>query len=95
MANNLIKNETEVFYTVEVNENLVVAKVELYHGKIESAVVRRKKEQPNGRTFTNDETAQKVAIYVGGKVIQHTRTEVITEVTEEAVFIHKEEINND
>lgn len=81
MANNLIENTTNVFWTVELQGELYVKDYSIYGGKIEKVdIVRGEKD---ACTFNNSEMAVKVAYFANGKVIKHTRTKVITEVTEE------------
>lgn len=84
MANNLIKNETNVFYTVEISEGVKVRKCEFYSGQVRRVEVTRKEDE--FEKFPNEDYSKKVATYIGGSVTKHTRTEVITEVTEEIKF---------
>lgn len=81
MTNNLINNETTVHYTVSVNENVIVKRAEFYSGEVGKVEVSQRKE--DAYKYKEKETAKKIAFYVGGKVIKHTRTIVVTEVTEE------------
>lgn len=80
MANNLIKNETNVFYTVKTNEGLVVSEARIYGGRVENVQVSRSDQDAS--RYNSKKTAQEISQYIEGQLIRHTRTEVITETTE-------------
>lgn len=84
MENNLIENKTDVFYTVKSTGVTAVCESDFYGGKVDRVEVTQAAHKV--KKFPNKETAQKVAAYIGGKIIKHTRTSVITEVTEEIKF---------
>ncbi|GLC89366.1 hypothetical protein [Lysinibacillus piscis] len=80
MTNNLIKNETNIYYTVQFNNEVVISKVNWdYQGQVFHVQASRKKD--DAHMFQHEDDARKVANYVRGKLIEHTRTEVITEIT--------------
>lgn len=81
MANNLIKSETNVFYTIKVNDEVFVSSASFYGGNVNMVEVTRTKN--NVYQTSDKKTAQKVANYIEGKLVKHIRTEVITETTEE------------
>lgn len=81
MENNLIKNETEVYYTVLSKEGVTVSDSYFSRGELKDVQITR--ESSKAKKYPNKEVAQKVAAYIDGKIIKHTRTEIITEVTEE------------
>lgn len=81
MSNNLIENKSEVFFTVRVKDGLFVKVAEMYGGDVRDVNVSSK--EGNSYKFPNRDIAKKVALYVDGIVIKHTRTRVVTEVTEE------------
>ncbi|WP_121603804.1 hypothetical protein [Virgibacillus sp. Bac332] len=92
MTNQLIKNETKVFYTVKIKEGLYVKRSEFFGpDTIKDLKVTTDREE--SYVYDNQKTAMKVALYAEGKIIKHTRTQVITEITEEIEVI-KEEMNN-
>ncbi|GIO18109.1 hypothetical protein J18TS1_12090 [Oceanobacillus oncorhynchi subsp. incaldanensis] len=94
MANSLIKNETNVYYTVSVNESSYVKNVALSGSKVEKVDLRPLSKYGNTPWKSgNREAAIEVARGVGGKITKHTRTEVITEITEELEEL--EEIANE
>lgn len=81
MTNSLLKNETEFFYTVQASENTVVSRSEFYGAKLREVQVSRNFNE--AFRYPNKDVANEVAVYVDGAVIKHTRTTVVTEVTEE------------
>ncbi|MFJ7950749.1 hypothetical protein ACIQZG_04375 [Lysinibacillus sp. NPDC096418] len=83
MANNLIENETKVFYTVRIKDGLFVKHAEMYRGRIESTKTTR--EEDSAEVFANELIASEVASYVDGTVTKHTRTTIVTEITEDVV----------
>lgn len=87
MANNLIKNKTHVFYTVQASENTVVSHSDFMSGKVRHVSVSREIDDAN--KYTDKETAVKVAKFAEGKLIKHTRTEIITEVTEQIKLVEE------
>lgn len=84
MANKLIKNETKVFYTVRIKDGLFVRHAEMYRGRLESTKATR--VEADAEVFNNDLIASEVASYVDGTVTKHTRTTVVTEITEDFVL---------
>ncbi|KNE19689.1 hypothetical protein KM914_14385 [Virgibacillus pantothenticus] len=91
MANNLIKNKTKVFYTVKVKEGMFVRRAEFAGGRVIDLNVTD--QESESYKYENKETAIKIALYTNGKIIKHSRTEVITEITEE-IHVIKEDVNN-
>ena len=89
MANNLIKNETNVFYTVRVKNGLFVKVADFYYGKVEVVVVTD--NEKDIKNFSDKNSAVKVAAYVGGTIIKHTRTTVVTEIAEEIPVVEEGE----
>lgn len=85
MGNNLIENTTKVFWTVELQGDLYVKYYSAYHGEIEKVEIV--KDEKDAYTFNNSEMAVKVAKYANGKAVKHTRTTIVTEVTEEVEVI--------
>lgn len=81
MTNSLLKNETEIFYTVQASENTVVSRSEFYGGKLKEVQVSQ--EANKAVKYPNKDIGKEVAAYVDGVLIKHTRTTVVTEVTEE------------
>lgn len=81
MANKLIKNVTDIFYTVKINDSVSVFAAEFYGGEVR--VVHVSRSESKVQKFRDIKQAEKVAWYIGGYITKHTRTEVITEVTEE------------
>jgi len=92
MANKLVKNETNIYYTITVNDESYLRNVEFYSGRVDKVDLR----PVTGYSIEpwkapNQEAALKVARAIGGKITKHTRTEVITEVTEEIVSAEAKE----
>lgn len=81
MENNLIENKTTVFYTIKSTGTTAVCEADFYGGKVDRVEVTQTAHKV--KKFTSKETAQKIAMYIDGTLIKHTRTEIITEVTEE------------
>lgn len=81
MGNNLIENKTNVFYTVELSEGVGVRESHFSGGEVYKVDITR--EDSHFHEYPNLNQPLRVAEYVGGKVIKHTRTTVVTEVTEE------------
>lgn len=85
MSNKLIENTTKVFWTVELQGDLYVKNYSAYRDGIEKVEIV--KDERDAYTFNNSETAVKVAKYANGKAIKHTRTTIVTEVTEEVEVV--------
>lgn len=82
----ILKNANDVYYTVRLNEVLVVSTVEFQWGSIEGVgVVKIDPDRPSENVWITSDitTAQQVADYAQGKVMKHTRTTLITETVEE------------
>ncbi|MGE7932153.1 hypothetical protein [Viridibacillus arvi] len=81
MTNSLIKNESSIFYTVKVSDEVFVSSASFYGGNVGNVEVTRTNNKIH--KISDKKTARKVAVYIGGKLVKHIRTEVITETTEE------------
>lgn len=90
MANNLIKNETNVFYTVQVNEGLYIQANRSDGIAAITPSVTNNKERAHH--FNVDSLAKEAALYTKGKLIKHTQTTVVTEITEEIEIEVKEQL---
>lgn len=85
MKNELIRNDTDVYYTVQVKDGLLVTSADfIRHGNIvNGAMVRAISNAREANRFASLEKAAAVAHYVGGTVTKHTMTEVVTVVSED------------
>ena len=84
MGNNLIKNDSRVFYTVQASQTTVVSSSDFRNNTLRGVGLSR--ESSDAYQYPNKEVASRVAAFAEGKLIKHTQTEVITEVTEEIKF---------
>jgi len=76
-----------VFYTVKIKDGLFIKKIEFYGGEVNLVIVTDK--EINAYVFHNQDTAKKATLYVGGTIIKHTETTVITDVTEEIQVVRE------
>lgn len=87
MEGNLIENNVQVFYTVEVNEGLYVESSNIFSNEDKSVIkvtsVMITQDKRDKYHYTNLDIAKAIAKYVKGKVIEHTRTTITTETTRE------------
>lgn len=80
MENKIIKNKVTEYYRVKVGEELYVSSFR-ENSRAEITSVNLSKD--NYDDYNNVAISEKIADFVGGKVVKHRRTEIITEIIEE------------
>lgn len=89
IENNVLMNELEVYYTVEVGVDLVIEGAD-YSSLGVFRNVRLGTRKKSKEKFYNLTHAENAALFCNGKVLKHTINKIMTEQVEEIEFVQDE-----